>query len=328
MRDRGKTQSAVFLRDDHAEEAVRFQERPDAGGQIALLVDLPVVELGAQLLHRAVHERLFLGGQFLRGKVEQLVPMRQAGEQLAVPPHGAGVERNTFGFTQARQHRRHQFHGEARHQQAPQRRQAEDQGQHDQRDRGDLEQQRRSDAADAPADQPDSGGAGPCIEAVAEEQQRAEQDQREDEREDHGRTAIKPIKPLSSAANAEKQSYWELRRSALLKLNCRYSTFALPEASKRTRHSMDCLSSLGRPLSMTIVDVSSTVSADSALACAARSFRSSAKLRPLMRLPISALHALAAVSLRLGLHAPSARTPTSRKTIRVRILPSRAQSRQ
>ena len=93
---------------------VAAQEHPDACRQIALLVDLPVVQTCAQFLHRAIHEGLLVCSQPLRRESQQLFPLRTAGEKLGVPPYRAGFQRDSFGFTQARQHRCHQFHGETR----------------------------------------------------------------------------------------------------------------------------------------------------------------------------------------------------------------------
>ena len=59
MRLRREAASAVALGDDQAEEALAAQELPDLLRQIARLYDQPVVEPRAEILDRAVEERLF-----------------------------------------------------------------------------------------------------------------------------------------------------------------------------------------------------------------------------------------------------------------------------
>ena len=63
-----------------------------------LVGDLPVVEHVAQLFHWAVEEGLFLAGQVCRLGIQQFVPVRFAGEQLAVPVHRAGFEGLLLGI--------------------------------------------------------------------------------------------------------------------------------------------------------------------------------------------------------------------------------------
>jgi hypothetical protein len=130
----------------------RLDEVPDLRRQVALLVDLPVVDAPAQFLDRAVEERLFLRVECARLEREQLVPLRHAAEQIAVPPDRAGLERDAFGVAQARQHLGELRHHPARDQRATQRRQAEHDGQHDEHEGGDGEQVRRGHAGDAPAE--------------------------------------------------------------------------------------------------------------------------------------------------------------------------------
>jgi hypothetical protein len=58
---------------------------------------------GAEFFGGAVDKRLFFFGQ-LRFRVgQQLVPVRAAAEQLAVPPHGAGIDGFAFGLRHRRQ---------------------------------------------------------------------------------------------------------------------------------------------------------------------------------------------------------------------------------
>ena len=104
MRERGKAEAAVLLGDDHAEEALVLDELPRVRRQIVQFVrDLPVVQHRAQFLDRAVDESLFLGAERRLGKREQLVPVGLAAEQIAVPPHRAGIERFLLGLRHLRQ---------------------------------------------------------------------------------------------------------------------------------------------------------------------------------------------------------------------------------
>ena len=67
MRIRGELQAAVFLRDDHREEALALEEVPHLGRQVAALVgDVPVVVHAAQLFAGTVDEGLLLGGELRR----------------------------------------------------------------------------------------------------------------------------------------------------------------------------------------------------------------------------------------------------------------------
>src|ERR1019366_8580065 len=97
MRERGKAEATIFLWQDHAEEALLFDVIPNRCGQITLLINLPVADAPAEFLGRAVEERLFLCAQRSRLEIEQLLPVRHAAEQVAVPPDRAGLERDAFG---------------------------------------------------------------------------------------------------------------------------------------------------------------------------------------------------------------------------------------
>jgi hypothetical protein len=80
-----------------------FDEVPDRGRQVEALVrDLPVVEVPAELLHRTVEEGLFLGAQLRGGEGEETVPVRVAAEELRVPPHGPGLHGLALGFRHGR----------------------------------------------------------------------------------------------------------------------------------------------------------------------------------------------------------------------------------
>jgi len=100
----GELEPAVALRDDHREEAARLEELPHLRRQIGPLVrDVPLIEHAAQLLARAVEERLLGRRELRRSRREQLFPLRSAGEQLPVPPHRARLERFLLGLRHARQ---------------------------------------------------------------------------------------------------------------------------------------------------------------------------------------------------------------------------------
>jgi hypothetical protein len=104
MRKRAEAEAAVLLRDDHPEEALVLDELPHVLRQVLQLVrDPPVVAHRAQLLDRAVEERLLLGREARRGHREQLVPVRPAGEEVRVPPHRAGVDRLLLGLGHVRE---------------------------------------------------------------------------------------------------------------------------------------------------------------------------------------------------------------------------------
>ncbi|CFU09251.1 Uncharacterised protein [Bordetella pertussis] len=108
MRIRRKAQAAVLLGNDHAEKALRFHELPDRLGQIAARPgDVPFVQHGAQLRHRAIDEALLGGRQLGRRHIQQLAPIGIAGEQVGVPPDIAGLDGLAFGV-------RHAGHGLAR----------------------------------------------------------------------------------------------------------------------------------------------------------------------------------------------------------------------
>jgi hypothetical protein len=76
---------------------------PGFGRQVHGLADLPVADHGAEFFGGAVDKCLFFFGQLGLGVGQQLVPVRAAAEQLAVPPHGAGIDGIAFGFRHRRQ---------------------------------------------------------------------------------------------------------------------------------------------------------------------------------------------------------------------------------
>jgi hypothetical protein len=106
-----KAEPAVLSRDDHPEEAFLFEIIPYLVRDGAVLPDLPVVEPPAQLLDRTVEERLLRLAQAAWLEREELLPIGIAGEQLAIPPHRPGLERDALRLAHARQQA-----GERRHQ--------------------------------------------------------------------------------------------------------------------------------------------------------------------------------------------------------------------
>ena len=158
---RGKTVAAVFLRDDQAEQPVLADQRPDFGRQVAVLIDLPVIDRRAQFIDWAVEEGLLVIAERARLEIEQLLPVRHAGEQVGIPPHGPGLEGHALGVAEPRQHLGEDRHDKARYQGPAQRRQAEHEREQDQARGHCHEQRRRSDALYAPAEQQDRCGAGP-----------------------------------------------------------------------------------------------------------------------------------------------------------------------
>src|SRR5688572_30511961 len=89
MRIRGELETAVLLRDDHREEALLLEKLPDLRWQVGSdMGDVPVVEHAAELLARAIEERLFLRRKTRRLSAGELRPGGLAGKKLAIPPHG------------------------------------------------------------------------------------------------------------------------------------------------------------------------------------------------------------------------------------------------
>ena len=112
--------------------------------QIAEVVGLPVGDHGAELLGLVVEEGLLLRRERGPRRGEQLLPARLAREEIAVPPHGAGVD----GVGLGRGHRRHDL-AERREQAIAQQRPA---------DRRDAEHQ--GDAAREDSENDEGGGHG------------------------------------------------------------------------------------------------------------------------------------------------------------------------
>ena len=100
----GKLQSAITLRDDHPEETPVLDELPGFGRQVGALVrDVPIVQHRAQLLNFVVEKRLLALVQSALREGQQLVPVGIAAEQLAIPPHRAGIDRFLLGGGNLRQ---------------------------------------------------------------------------------------------------------------------------------------------------------------------------------------------------------------------------------
>ncbi len=99
MREGRETESAEFLRDNHAKEFVALDEVPHLGRQIAPLPHhLPLIHHRAKLFDRPVQECGLLGSELGGGIGQQLRPVRIAGEQIGVPPHIARFQRLALGI--------------------------------------------------------------------------------------------------------------------------------------------------------------------------------------------------------------------------------------
>ena len=95
--------TAVGFGDDQGEEAMLLDVRPGLRWQVHGLADFPVADHCAQLFGGAVNKCLFFFGQPGLGVGQQLVPVGAAAKQLAVPPHGAGIDGIAFGLRHRRQ---------------------------------------------------------------------------------------------------------------------------------------------------------------------------------------------------------------------------------
>ena len=94
---------AVFLRDNEAKEPLVLDVLPRLGGKVAALPDLPIVGHRAELLHRAVHERLFFVRETRVVGLQELFEIRLAGEQFAFQPHRATVDGFLLGLRDNRE---------------------------------------------------------------------------------------------------------------------------------------------------------------------------------------------------------------------------------
>lgn len=105
MRVGREAEAAKLLRNDHAEEFLVLDEVPDVRRQVAPFPkNLPLVEHGAELVDGAIKEGLLLVGQPRLRHLQQLRPVRVAGEEIGVPPDVAGLQRLTLGIGHRRQH--------------------------------------------------------------------------------------------------------------------------------------------------------------------------------------------------------------------------------
>ncbi len=93
-----EAQAAVLLGDQHAEEAMALDERPDLLRDLALVVaHLPIVDHPAELIGRPVEERLLLFRERDGRDRAQSGPIGAAGKKLRVEADRAGVERLLLG---------------------------------------------------------------------------------------------------------------------------------------------------------------------------------------------------------------------------------------
>ena len=115
---------------------------------------------------------MFLCAQRSRLEIEQFLPIGLASEQIAIPPNGAGFERDAFGVAQPRQNFRENRHHKARDQMTTQRRRAEQCCKYSQHGHRRLEQLWRRDTDDTPTHQPDAGSRHPAEKAEATKRER------------------------------------------------------------------------------------------------------------------------------------------------------------
>ena len=115
-----KTEPAMLLGNQHAEEALVADELQDVlGDAVAVVPDFPVVQLLAQLLGLVVEEALLLRRQHDRIDGAQLAPVGAAGEKLRVEALRPSVERFLFGFRNRRKNALNRFEGRACDDRAP-----------------------------------------------------------------------------------------------------------------------------------------------------------------------------------------------------------------
>ena len=98
-----KTFPAVLWRDDHAEESVLFQVGPGSFRDVVQFVVVPpIIEHGADVLHRPF-KKITLGfGQMGDLGIQQFSPPRAAAEQFRIPPGRAGFQRLALGARELR----------------------------------------------------------------------------------------------------------------------------------------------------------------------------------------------------------------------------------
>ena len=93
----------------------RFRKLHTSGREVARPHDVPLPEHRAELVDGTVEKRLLPVGERLRRERQELPPIRAAREEIALPPHRAGVKRFPLGLADPRQHRSHQPHRDAAH---------------------------------------------------------------------------------------------------------------------------------------------------------------------------------------------------------------------
>jgi hypothetical protein len=100
----GKPFATEFLGNDQGEEAMFLDVGPGGGRQVHVLADLPITDHGTEFFGRTVEKGLFFFGECGFGISQQLVPVRSATKQFAIPPDGAGIDGIAFGFGHGGQH--------------------------------------------------------------------------------------------------------------------------------------------------------------------------------------------------------------------------------
>lgn len=98
LRVGGELPAPVLFRNDHPEKAIVLDESPHGGRQVPVYVAcLPIAHHGAKPLRFVFQERSFLLRERRSRRRQQLAPLRFAGEKIAFPPDGAGLDRFPFG---------------------------------------------------------------------------------------------------------------------------------------------------------------------------------------------------------------------------------------
>ena len=189
VRIRREALAAVFLRDDHAEEARALGISPRLGRQV--LPDLrtfPIVGKVAKLFSFDVEEGLLFRRQTGRRGRQQTRPVRPAGEQFGIPPDRAGFNGVALRLRHLRhdlaEHRQHRARDECPAQRLDrkhQRGQHKDDGEHRCHHRADEAQPSTGDQPHRRCDQP-----GECRGFHAGESERADAKQDDPDRRHEG----------------------------------------------------------------------------------------------------------------------------------------------
>ncbi len=99
----GHGHAAVFLGDLHGKEAIVGHELEDIVRQLAGTGQLIAVGHLQQLFHRAVQERLFVGGELVIVFGEDFFKVHLAAEELTINPYIAGFQGLAFGVGNLRE---------------------------------------------------------------------------------------------------------------------------------------------------------------------------------------------------------------------------------